>query len=386
MIILDATTKSLEVLMDASGVSTDLMINSVWADWASGTPAHTPGHTGIASNGVTAVTVAAAPAASTQRQIKSCIVYNGGSVTHTVTLRINDNSTMRILGIISLGAGASADLAQFTSNATAAIGTAFDELSANAVAAVTKTGNATFTSADAAKWLKLADSSTQACILPAANAVGAGVKIAVFNDTTASGTAPIVHTVTRAGSDTIVGSSGALTSVSLLTSNFAVFESDGSSKWYIRQCRWDTGWIDGGAITITGSSSNPTKGSGISTDKVYWRRIGGSIECSYQYRQTGAGASGSGFYKYKVGGSFTIDSTYIQTTEFIGLGSAYLQSTAGGAQVSAGVFISDSATFSVYYNSSASAVTSAGSANFKLGDAVWLLYMTARAPITGWAI
>src|SRR6185369_181326 len=118
-------------------------------------------------------------------------------------------------------------------------------------AVVTKTGNATLTSSDKNTALRLADVGAQSITLPAANAIVAGAKIYLFNDTAASGTTPIQHTISKAGSDTIVGSIGSLTSFILLTGNYVLLESDGVSKWYIRDGNFDTSWISGGANIIT---------------------------------------------------------------------------------------------------------------------------------------
>lgn len=56
-----------------------------------------------------------------------------------------------------------------------------------------------------------------------------------------------------------------------------------------------TDWQDGGTTTITGTTTNPTKGT-TTTDKVRWRRVGDSAEITYEYMQTAAGAAGSGTY------------------------------------------------------------------------------------------
>jgi hypothetical protein len=57
------------------------------------------------TNSTTPVTVVAAPAAATQRQIRMLSVYNVTAVSQTVTLRYNDNTTTRIILKVSLSAG-----------------------------------------------------------------------------------------------------------------------------------------------------------------------------------------------------------------------------------------------------------------------------------------
>lgn len=66
----------------------------------------------------------------------------------------------------------------------------------------------------------------------------------------------------------------------------------------------------GAAITITGSTSNPTKGT-TSLDEVRWFRSGQHAYCYYRYIQTGAGVAGSGFYLLTLPNSFVVDTTYI---------------------------------------------------------------------------
>lgn len=67
--------------------------------------AFTEGNSHGAFNGVTAVDVVAAPAAATRRIVRSIIVYNADSASRTVTLRLDDGGTERIIGRAVLAAG-----------------------------------------------------------------------------------------------------------------------------------------------------------------------------------------------------------------------------------------------------------------------------------------
>jgi hypothetical protein len=58
-------------------------------------------------NGTTLVDILTAPAASTRRVVKSINVFNNDTVTHTVTLYLNDNSTSYAIKKITLATGAS---------------------------------------------------------------------------------------------------------------------------------------------------------------------------------------------------------------------------------------------------------------------------------------
>lgn len=101
MIILDATTKSLE-LSTSSTSSTDFYVS--WADIT--TSAFTPGETDGNITTATTTTIVAAPGASTQRQIKHISVVNKGTATQNVIVKLDVSGTERQLtGTISLLAG-----------------------------------------------------------------------------------------------------------------------------------------------------------------------------------------------------------------------------------------------------------------------------------------
>lgn len=112
MIILDATNRSLQVLLAASAATTELPVTCSYVDIEQSTAALS----GISSNttvttGTTAVSAAAAPSSGYSRQVKTLVVYNGDTSAATVTVRFNDNSTMRILCKITLQVG---DTLQYT--------------------------------------------------------------------------------------------------------------------------------------------------------------------------------------------------------------------------------------------------------------------------------
>lgn len=102
--ILDATTRSIELLLEGAITTNEL-------PWVVGYADHTdetfvPGAGSGLSNGATAVTIIAAPAASTQRQVKYLNVYNDDTVAHTITIRLNDNTNLRtIIETVSFSPG-----------------------------------------------------------------------------------------------------------------------------------------------------------------------------------------------------------------------------------------------------------------------------------------
>jgi hypothetical protein len=91
--ILDATTKSLEVLLAGAVTTNQLEIVADWLDMTATTTA--PGDTGSVTNNSTAVTAVAAPASSTQRKVNEITIFNADTVAAIVTVRVNDNGTMR---------------------------------------------------------------------------------------------------------------------------------------------------------------------------------------------------------------------------------------------------------------------------------------------------
>lgn len=103
---LDATTKSLEIILAGAITTTALPFAISYVDINQSTGEVTAMSEGDGtSNNTTAVTVAAAPAATTTRQIDFMSVYNADTVAATVTVRINNNGTFRILCKVVLQPG-----------------------------------------------------------------------------------------------------------------------------------------------------------------------------------------------------------------------------------------------------------------------------------------
>lgn len=100
MIILDATTKTLEIVLGGAVATNQLPVQVAYADIT--TTTFDPKHNDTASNSTTPVTITSAPAASTQRQIKTINVYNRDTASATVTIQYNNNGTTRILVKIAL--------------------------------------------------------------------------------------------------------------------------------------------------------------------------------------------------------------------------------------------------------------------------------------------
>ncbi|HEY4963601.1 MAG TPA: hypothetical protein VIH90_02795 [Candidatus Saccharimonadales bacterium] len=109
--ILDTTSKSIELFLGGAVTSNQLQCVASWADITTST--FTPGSTDTQSNNTTSVTIVAAPASSTQRQVKAINVYNADTAAATLTIRLNNSSTYRVLLKVALQPGYTL---QFTEN------------------------------------------------------------------------------------------------------------------------------------------------------------------------------------------------------------------------------------------------------------------------------
>lgn len=104
--ILDATTKSLTIVLGEAKTTTDCDITASWAD---NTPDQfLPGNNTLVSNGTSSVTVVPAPAfAGIERQVQEVTLYNNDTVNHTVYLREHDGSNTRVITSATLVPNAS---------------------------------------------------------------------------------------------------------------------------------------------------------------------------------------------------------------------------------------------------------------------------------------
>jgi len=103
MIILDATTKSLQFKLGANITTNQLPFAASYID-TTGTVT-TPTEQDGVSNNTTAVTIVSAPAASTQRFVKHLVIQNADTAAATVTAIYNNNSTLRNILVVTLAVG-----------------------------------------------------------------------------------------------------------------------------------------------------------------------------------------------------------------------------------------------------------------------------------------
>ena len=105
MILLDASTKTLELLLD-SAPSTEFPWTSSYVDHSSTTASYV--NTNGTSNSTSAVSFVGAPPTGIDRQLKMFSLYNAANAPRTVTIRYNDNGSLRTLHNLYLAAGETA--------------------------------------------------------------------------------------------------------------------------------------------------------------------------------------------------------------------------------------------------------------------------------------
>jgi len=103
MIVLDATTRKLEIVLAGAITTNQLEFVASYHDSTLAPPATNHG----VSNNTTAVTLVAAPASGVQRTLDFLSIYNADTVSATVTVRLNDNATLRTIENVALPAGSS---------------------------------------------------------------------------------------------------------------------------------------------------------------------------------------------------------------------------------------------------------------------------------------
>lgn len=102
-IILDATTKSITIVLGGAVSTNQCGVVSSWAD-NTGT-VFTEGSTDVLTNSTTPVTIVASPGASTRRIVKSIIVQNNDTAAVTATITYVSTGGSRVLATVTLAIG-----------------------------------------------------------------------------------------------------------------------------------------------------------------------------------------------------------------------------------------------------------------------------------------
>jgi hypothetical protein len=101
--LLDSVSKSIKVVLGAIAAANNCPVTAFYVDHTDA--GGTPGSSDTATNGVTAVTVVASPAADTQRQVKMITVYNADTAPVTVYTQFVNGGTTRIVNKSTLAVG-----------------------------------------------------------------------------------------------------------------------------------------------------------------------------------------------------------------------------------------------------------------------------------------
>lgn len=104
-IILDATTKSLELLLAAATTTNAMSISTQYFDTNNSTGVSTPGVQDAQSNGVTPVTIVSTPASNHTRTVTEVIVLNLDTASNVVTVQVNNSSVLFVLTATQVSIG-----------------------------------------------------------------------------------------------------------------------------------------------------------------------------------------------------------------------------------------------------------------------------------------
>lgn len=121
------------------------------------------------------------------------------------------------------------------------------------------------------------------------------------------------YTLDGNGAQTIDG----VATLALIHTNSITLVSDGAN-WFSTQKSLDTPWINNGAVTFRGTTTNPTKGT-AAVDSLFWRRVGDSAEMRVQFRKTGGlGVAGTGDYSFEIPTLLVIDTAKVTDNTTVG--------------------------------------------------------------------
>jgi hypothetical protein len=153
-----------------------------------------------------------------------------------------------------------------------------------------------------------------------------------------------------------------------------------------------TEWVDAGVLSITATTSNPTKGT-TAVDKMWWRRVGDSMEVRFEYRQTVAGSAGSGDYLFGIPAGYQIDTnkiTFYNTVEGTGawttnniVGNASVSNSTTNAEGSVLAYDSTKVRIANVFETGQGVV---GSAHFQLSSTPIHYAASFKVPILNWDV
>jgi len=139
-------------------------------------------------------------------------------------------------------------------------------------------------------------------------------------------------------------------------------------------------------LTIGADTTPPTPGSDA-VSKALWRRVGDSMEISFDYYQTIAGSAGTGTYLFPLPAGYTIDTNKIaiiaNSSANRVVGSAMGR---GSLSLTGSVRIASSTQLYLELGNEASTPSLVGSTFAGLANAIMRYSFTALVPISGWTV
>ena len=104
MIVLNTANRSLQYLLGGAVTANQLPFVVEYVNVTREGASHSNSANGTSNSG-TAVTILGAPAAGEKRVVQSLSIFNADTASATVTVRLNDNATMRNIVVVTLATG-----------------------------------------------------------------------------------------------------------------------------------------------------------------------------------------------------------------------------------------------------------------------------------------
>jgi len=164
-------------------------------------------------------------------------------------------------------------------------------------------------------------------------------------------------------------------------------EADGNGGW--RPGKIITPWRDYGPIIVGAVTTAPAKGSPITRDNTWMRRVGDSAEIVWDFRQTNnSGVPGSGIYLFQLPGGIVADASKcgaidtINQRGTVGIANVFSEGVAMGAGYLS--LYSPTQVWALAGQSSGAGLGQIGSGWYSLNTSNIGYYFRATIPIVGW--
>lgn len=187
----------------------------------------------------------------------------------------------------------------------------------------------------------------------------------------------------------------AYTTYGLYTLNESLEIVSNGTNWVIVDHKTNTDIVNAGAITITATTTTPTKGT-TTNDHALWRRQGNTAVITYAYTQTSAGNTGTGDYLFALPTGLVLDPTFSVFTSSVGTPLLSVPSAfpsiipttgagiAGGSLVSFNAFAFSTSTFRVSMLGTAPSIQSFSSGQINFSATSVSFNFTITVPIANW--